>query len=146
MLIKEKFSEIIMSMKVHLKIFFIFIFIVSCASNSPMFVVDPSSIQDEEKVIVDREECYQIALNIDMSDEVAGKALGGAALGAGAVAGAAALVYGAVFAPAIPFILAGGAAGGSLWGKSASDEEKKFRNNIMRQCMESRGYTVYTSN
>ena len=117
----------------------------SCATSSPMFVVDPNSVENEEKVVIDREECYQIAANIDMGDEVTGKAIGGAVLGSAGVAGVAALAYGAVFAPAIPFIVAGGAAGGTLWGKSASDKEKKFRNNIMQQCMEKRGYTIYSS-
>ena len=49
------------------------------------------------------------------------------------------------FPQSIIFIIAGGAAGGSLWGKSASDSEKKFRNNIMKQCLEKRGYTVFTA-
>ena len=117
----------------------------SCATSAPMFVVDPNSVENEEQVVIDREECYQIAANIDMGDEVTGKAIGGAVLGSAGVAGVAALAYGAVFAPAIPFIVAGGAAGGALWGKSASDKEKKFRNNIMQQCMEKRGYTIYSS-
>ena len=80
----------------------------SCATSSPMFVVDPNSVEDEKQVVIDREECFDIAANIDMGDEVAGKALGGVALGSAGVAGVAALAYGAVFAPAIPFIVAGG--------------------------------------
>ena len=116
---------------------------VSCASNTPMMVVDPDSVKDEKQVVVDREECYQLAATIDMGDEIVAKSLGGAAIGSASVAGLAALVYGAVFLPALPFILAGGAAGGSLWGKSASDAEKKYRNNIMQQCMIDRGYKVY---
>tara|TARA_B110000879_G_scaffold110266_1_gene147672 strand:- start:355 stop:789 length:435 start_codon:yes stop_codon:yes gene_type:complete len=129
----------------NLKYLVLIIFIYSCASGSPMFVVDPNSVEDEKKVVIDREECFEVASNIDMGDEVAGKAVGGALLGSAGVAGVAALAYGAVFAPAIPFILAGGAAGGTLWGKSASDKEKKFRNNIMQQCMEKRGYVIYSS-
>jgi len=131
-------------MKRNLSILISLVIIVGCASNSPMMVVDPSSVTDEKQVIIDREECYQIALNINMSDEVVAKSIGGAALGSAGVAGLAALAYGAVFAPAIPFIIAGGAAGGSLWGKSASDKEKRYRNNIMRKCMVDRGYKVYT--
>ena len=120
-------------------------FIVSsCASTQPAFIVDPSSVTDSKKVVSDREECYEIAKGVDMSDEIAGKAVGGALLGSGAVAGVAALFYGAVFAPAVPFIIAGGAAGGGLWGKSASDKEIKFRNNVLKQCMVERGYKVYT--
>ena len=131
-------------MKFNLSIVISALIIASCASNSPMMVVDPASVTDEKKVIVDREECYQMALNIDLGDEVVAKSIGGAALGSAGVAGVAALAYGAVFAPAIPFIIAGGAAGGSLWGKSASDKEKKYRNNVMRKCMVDRGYKVYT--
>ena len=127
------------------KYLFLLSLLYSCATSSPMFVVDPYSVEDPDQVVIDREECYVIAANIDMGDEVIGKAFGGAVLGSAGVAGLAALAYGAVFAPAVPFIIAGGVAGGSLWGKSASDEEKKFRNNIMQQCMEKRGYTIYTS-
>ena len=131
-------------MKFNLSILISALFIVSCASNSPMMVIDPASVTDEKKVIVDREECYQMAQNIDLGDEKLAKSIGGAALGSAGVAGVAALAYGAVFAPAIPFIIAGAAAGGSLWGKSASDKEKKYRNNVMRKCMVDRGYKVYT--
>ena len=131
-------------MKFSVSLIFSALLIVSCASKTPMMVVDPSSVTDEKKVVIDREECYQLALNIDMGDEVVAKSIGGAALGSAGVAGVAALAYGAVFAPAIPFIIAGGAAGGSLWGKSASDAEKRYRNNIMRKCMVDRGYKVYT--
>tara|TARA_X000000950_G_C13488055_1_gene486605 strand:+ start:41 stop:448 length:408 start_codon:yes stop_codon:yes gene_type:complete len=131
-------------MKFYLSIVISALIIVSCASNNPMIIVDPASVTDEKKVIVDREECYQMALSIDLDDEVVAKSIGGAALGSAGVAGIAALAYGAVFAPAIPFIIAGGAAGGGLWGKSASDKEKRFRNNVMRKCMVDRGYKVYT--
>jgi len=130
-------------MKKYFSIMILAIFIVSCASNTPMMVIDPASVKDQEKVVADREECFQLAATIDMGDEVAGKTLAGAAIGSTAVAGTAALVYGAVFAPAIPFIIAGGMAGGGLWGKSASDAEKKYRNNILQQCMIDRGYKVY---
>ncbi len=121
------------------------LFLFSCASGTSMFAVDPNSVEDEDKLVIDREQCYEIAATIEMDGEVAGKAVGGALLGGAGVAGAAALAFGAVFPPAIPFIIAGGAAGGSLWGKSASDSEKKFRNNIMKQCLEKRGYTVFTA-
>tara|TARA_B100001250_G_C19573418_1_gene688680 strand:+ start:98 stop:499 length:402 start_codon:yes stop_codon:yes gene_type:complete len=119
------------------------IFLASCASSTPMMVIDPASVTDGEKVVIDREECYQLAATIDMTDEVTGKALAGAAIGSAAVAGTAALAYGAVFAPAIPFIIAGGMVGGGLWGGSASEAETKYRNNILQQCMIDRGYKVY---
>ena len=115
-------------MRFNLSIVISALIIASCASNSPMMVVDPASVTDEKKVIVDREECYQLALNIDLGDETLAKSIGGAALGSAGVAGVAALAYGAVFAPAIPFIIAGGAAGGGLWGKSSSDNTRWFIN------------------
>jgi len=74
-----------------------------------------------------------------MSDEAVAKGIGGALLGGGAVAGAVALKFGAVFAPAIPFIVAGGAAGGGLWGASASKQEKAIKDKILKECMIDRG-------
>ena len=132
-------------MRIFLSILIVTFLLASCASKQPSLVVDPSSVKDPDKVVIDREECYAIASTVDMSDEVAGKLVGGALLGSGAVAGIAALAYGAVFAPAIPFIIAGGVGGGTLWGTSASNEEVKFRNNILKQCMVERGYVIYTT-
>ena len=123
---------------------FIILLLASCASREPSLIVDPASVKDPDKVVSDREECFQIAANIDMSDEAVAKGIGGALLGGGAVAGAAALAYGAVFAPAIPFIIAGGAAGGGLWGASATKEEKVIKDRILKECMEDRGYRVYS--
>ena len=123
---------------------FILLFLASCASREPTLIVDPASVKDSDKVVQDREECFQIVANIDMSDEAVAKGVGGALLGGGAVAGAAALAYGAVFAPAIPFIIAGGAAGGGLWGASATKEEKAIKDRILKECMEDRGYRVYS--
>ena len=118
--------------------------LISCASREPLLVVDPASVKDADQVVIDREECFQIAASIDMSDEAAAKSIGGALLGGGAVAGAAALAFGAVFAPAIPFIIAGGAAGGGLWGSAATKEEKIIKERILKECMEDRGYKVYS--
>ena len=70
----------------NLKYLFLIPFMYSCATSSPMFVVDPNSVEDEKQVVIDREECFDIAANIDMGDEVAGKALGGVALGSAGVA------------------------------------------------------------
>jgi len=119
-------------------------YLIGCSSNEPRVVTDMSTVKDREKFKYDKEQCTKIAREIDLSDEAAMKSLGGAALGAGAVAGSAALVYGAVFAPAIPFIIGGGLAGGSLWGNSVSEEEETARNSILAQCMTDRGYKVYS--
>lgn len=73
--------------------------------------------------------------------------MGYALKGGGAIVGAATAVAvavaGAVFAPAEPFIVAGGLAGGGLWGASSSKEERKARGQIMVQCLNDRGYKFY---
>ena len=123
-----------------------FSMVVSCASNKPFLVVDPDSVADQDRLEVDTEQCIQIAEQYDLSGEVAGKAVAGAAIGAAGVAGIATAVAGAVFAPAIPFILAGGAAGGGIWGANVSKEEQKVRDKVLGDCMIDRGYKVYTAN
>ena len=130
-------------MKMYAYLIILFL-LASCASREPLLIIDPASVKDPDKVVVDREECYQTAANIDMSDEAVAKGIGGALLGGGLVAGAAALTFGAVFAPAIPFIVAGGAAGGGLWGASASKQEKAIKDKILKECMIDRGYRVYS--
>jgi len=126
--------------------FGIFLFLFSCATTEPLMVVDPASVKDATQVVVDRDECTAIAANIDMSKEASGKAFAGGLLGAGAVAGTASLVFGAVFAPAIPFILVGGGAAGGLWGSSVTKEEKRVKDKILKECMIDRGYRVYSGN
>ena len=123
-----------------------FSLIVSCASDKPFLVVDPNSVVDEERLKVDTEQCIQIAEQYDLSGEMAGKAVAGAAIGVAAVAGVATAVAGAIFAPAIPFMIAGGAAGGGLWGSKISKEEREVRDKVLGDCMKDRGYKVYTSN
>jgi hypothetical protein len=124
---------------------FLLIFLYGCATTEPILVVDPSSVKDSEKVVIDREECIAIAANIDMKNEALGKSFAGGIIGGGAVAGAAALAYGAVFAPAIPFIILGGTATGSIWGSSVTKEEKKIKDKILKECMIDRGYRVYSA-
>ena len=112
--------------------FFILLFLASCASREPTLIVDPASVKDSDKVVQDREECFQIAANIDMSDEAVAKGVGGVLLGGGAVAGAAALAYGAVFAPAIPFIIAGGAAGGDFGELPPQKKKKQLKTGFLK--------------
>ena len=116
--------------------------LAACAS-APHVAVNPKTIKDKQMFETDQSECLEIAKTYDLSGEKAGKAVAGAAIGSAAVAGVATAVAGAVFAPAIPFIIAGGAAGGGLWGASVSKEEARAREKILLQCMESRGYEVY---
>jgi len=124
----------------------ILLFLNSCATTEPMMVIDPASVKDPIKVVIDRDECTALAANIDMSSEAIGKSFAGGVIGGGVVAGAASLVFGAVFAPAIPFILVGGSAAGGLWGSSVTKEEKRIKDKILKECMIDRGYRVYSAN
>ena len=128
-----------------LSIIFVALFAFSCATTEPMMVIDPASVKDPNKVVIDRDECTALAANIDMTSEAIGKSFAGGVIGGGAVAGAASLVWGAVFAPAIPFILVGGTAAGGLWGASVTKEEKRIKDKILKECMIDRGYRVYSA-
>ena len=121
------------------------VFIVGCSSQ-PRIVVNQTTVESQEQYDQDFQLCYDIANTIDLSDEVAIKSIAGAAMGGTAVAGIASVAFGAVFAPAIPFIVAGSLAGGGLWGSSASKEEKVARERIMVQCLRGKGYEIYSAN
>jgi hypothetical protein len=116
-----------------------------CSSSSPRLAVDPSTIKSQEEYDKDYDSCLALAKTIDLSDETAMKAVGGAVMGAAAVGGVATAVAGAIFAPAIPFMIAGAAAGGGLWGSSVSKEEKSAREGVLAGCLRNKGYQVYTS-
>ena len=115
----------------------------ACTSAAPRIAVDPSSITNQAEYNQDFEGCLNLAKTIDLGSEKAAKAIAGAAIGTAAVAGVATAVAGAIFAPAIPFMIAGGAAGGGLWGNSASKEEKQAREAVLVQCLSDKGYKVY---
>jgi hypothetical protein len=119
--------------------------ITACSSSAPRIAVDPSTITSQEQYDKDFESCLNLAKTVDLGDEKATKAVAGAAMGTAAVAGVATAVAGAIFAPAIPFMIAGGAAGGGLWGSSVSAEEKAARESILTQCLGDKGYRVYAS-
>lgn len=119
--------------------------IISCSSTGPKIAVDPSSIESQEKYDDDFNACLNLAKTVDFSSEKATKALAGAAIGAAAVAGFATAIAGAVFALVIPFMIAGGAAAGGLWGNKVSEEEKRARESILLQCLDVKGYKVYGS-
>ena len=115
---------------------------MGCAST-PQIIVDPSSIADQKKYEVDASECLKTARIFDLTGATGAKVLSGALIGGGAVAAIVTAVAGAVFAPAIPCIVAGGLAGGGLWGASFSKEERKAREKIMVQCLNDQGYKSY---
>ena len=131
--------------RIFVVLFSVLILLSGCASE-PRIVVNPNSIPDQKKFEQDQAECIEVARDYELSGEKAGKAVAGAAIGGTAVAGIATAVAGAVFAPAIPFIIAGAVAGGGLWGASVSKEEAKARESILIQCLQSRGYEVYAPN
>jgi outer membrane lipoprotein SlyB len=116
--------------------------LLGCASK-PQIIVDPYSITDQEQYENDASECLTIARSYDLTGATSAKVVGGALIGGATVAGIATAVAGAVFAPAVPFIVAGGLAGGGLWGASSSKEERKAREKIMVQCLNERGYKSY---
>lgn len=115
-----------------------------CAAG-PQIAVDPKSITDTAKYRKDTNECTAIAKNYDLSGNAAKNAVVGAAVGGTAVAGVATAVAGAVFLPALPFILAGTLAGGTLMGGAAKKKETAAREGILAQCMTDRGYKAYTA-
>ena len=118
-------------------------FVTACTSSTPRLAVDPSSIKDQAEYNEAFDYCLSLSKTVDMTDEKVMKGVAGAAIGTAAVAGIATAVAGAVFAPAIPFMIAGGLAGGGLWGSSSSKEEKQAREAILAQCLSDKGYKVY---
>lgn len=126
-----------------MKIFIISLSVILVACGSPQLIVDPKSIKDASKVENDKKECFAIAANVDKTGEAVAKTLSGGVLGGGTAAGGAALAFGAVFPPAIPFIIGSGVAGGGLWGASATKEEKEIKERVLKECMAERGYKVY---
>ena len=122
------------------------VLLISCASSSPQMIIDPASVSDANQLPIDQSECTSIAQQYDLTGEIVAKGIGGGAIGAVAVAGIATAISGGLFAPAIPWILAGGSATGAIWGSSASKNEIVARENILRECMTDRGYRVYSGN
>lgn len=118
---------------------------IGCAAG-PQIAVDPKSIKDSAKYEGDMSECTAVATSYDLGSSTAKSAVAGAAVGGVAVAGIATAIAGAVFLPAIPFIVAGAAAGGGLSGGLSKQKETAAREKILAECMTERGYRAYTSN
>ena len=116
--------------------------IAGCAS-APQVAIDPKSITDSSKYQRDMEECKAVAASYDLSSGAGKNAAVGAAAGAVTVAGVAVAIAGAVFAPAIPFIIAGGAAGGTAGAGMTKSSETAARESILAECMTERGYKAY---
>ena len=108
-----------------------------------MVAVDPGSIKDKAKFDQDYKLCQEIAKTYDLSNDTATNAVLGGAAGAVGVAGIATAIAGAVFLPAIPFIIAGGVAGGGLSGGITKQKESEARENILSGCLTERGYKAF---
>lgn len=118
--------------------------LVGCTNTSKLqVVVDPASVVDKPKYDVDAAECIQIAKNYDLTGETVGNVAVAAAASGAAVAGVATAVAGAVFAPAIPFIIAGTMFGGGYAGDKVAKKELAAREKILTECLKDRGYKVY---
>lgn len=117
-------------------------FLSGCASSVNV-AVDPTSITNKSKFDEDYKLCQDIAKTYDLSQDKNTNAALGAAAGAVGVAGIAVAVAGAVFAPAIPFIIAGGAVGGGLAGGATKSKESEARETILSDCLNSKGYKAF---
>ena len=117
--------------------------LVSGCASSVNVAVDPASIKDRARFNQDYKACQDIAKTYDLSNDTGTNAAMGAAAGAVGVAGIATAIAGAVFAPAIPFIIAGGAAGGGLAGGMTKQKESEARENILSECLSERGYKAF---
>jgi hypothetical protein len=117
-------------------------FISGCASSVTV-AVDPGSIKDKAKFDIDYKLCQDVARTYDLSGDTGKNAALGAAAGAVGVAGIATAVAGAVFLPAIPFIIAGGVAGGGVGGGVTKQKENEARENILSNCLTERGYKAF---
>ena len=115
-------------------------------STAPQVAIDPKSIVDTAKYEADMSECKTVAESYDLSSATGTSAVAGAAAGGVAVAGVATAIAGALFAPAIPFIIAGTLAGGGAAGGYSKAKETAAREKILADCMTERGYKAYAPN
>ncbi len=113
------------------------VLLVSCAGYRP--VVDPASVQDEQKYHADLVECQEIArLNSDTGASAAGGAVVGGAIGAGLGAIISGIFRGNVGEGAAAGAVLGGTQG-AVGGAAAG--ENKYRE-IYANCLRGRGYNV----
>lgn len=131
-----------MNLKRAVAIIPVIVTLAGCAS-APQVAIDPKSITDTAKYQRDMDECKAVASSYDLSEGAGKNAAVGAAAGAATVAGIATAVAGAVFAPAIPFIIAGGAVGGTAGAGLTKTAETSARESVLAECMTERGYKAY---
>lgn len=129
--------------KSHASAFFAIISLLAGCATSVNVAIDPASITDKQKFEQDYKVCQDIAKTYDLSQDTTSNAAIGGAAGAIGVAGIATAIAGAVFAPAIPFIIAGGAAGGGIAGGLTKQKESEARESILANCLSDRGYKAF---
>lgn len=121
------------------------VFGVTGCAPSPQIAIDPNSIKDKAQHQKDLSECKKVAETYDLGKTTGENVVVGAAAGGATVAGVATAIAGAVFAPAIPFIVAGSVAGASVGGGATQMKESAAREKILGDCMTERGYKIYTA-
>lgn len=128
------------------KLIALFVAMSLVACSSKQVIVDPKSIKNQEAYEVDSQECKEVSENYSKTGSVAGSSVVGAVAGGGVVAGVATAVAGAVFAPAIPFIIAGAVLTGGVAGGASKSGETEAREKIWADCLNDRGYRAYRVN
>lgn len=121
------------------------IFGITGCAPSPQIAIDPKSVSDKAQLEKDMSECKKVAETYDLGKTTGENAIVGAAAGGATVAGVATAIAGAVFAPAIPFIVAGTVAGAGVGGGSTQMKESAAREKILGDCMTERGYKIYAA-
>jgi hypothetical protein len=124
-------------------VLFTVVTLISGCASKPQVAVDPKSIRNQAKFQQDLEECTTVAENYDLTEGAVKTGAVGAVAGGGAAAGVATAVAGAIFWPAIPFIVGGAFVGGVGGGGVVKVKEADARETILADCMTERGYKTY---
>ncbi|MBI4228777.1 MAG: glycine zipper family protein [Deltaproteobacteria bacterium] len=110
--------------------------LASCATYSP--VVDPQSVRNDDKYYQDRAECRALAqANTSTTKSVAKDALIGGAVGAGTGS-----LIGVIAGDTVKGLALGSVIGGVAGGAKGVYEGNKDFEQIYRNCMIGRGYSV----
>ena len=123
---------------------FFLTFLVQGCTSPPQVVVDPRSVKNEAQYNKDMAECFSIAKGYDIGGKKVKNTTVGAVAGGGVVAGIAVAVSGAVFWPAVPFIVAGAALGGVTGNEITDSNETGSKEKIISECLKDRGYRAYS--
>jgi uncharacterized protein YcfJ len=121
------------------KIIFAFsmlVMLASCATYNP--VVDPASVRSDDKYYQDRAECRALAqANTSTTKSVAKDALIGGAVGAGTGS-----LIGVIAGDTVEGLALGSVIGGVVGGAKGAYSSNKDYEQIYRNCMIGRGYSV----